>query len=436
MKKRIISLILVLAMSLIALVSCGYSFAKSDLSSYATLSDEDKAALLKKLENIIIKDGDFTTDPATRENKVMDTIYSAFANAAKDDEKKTAGTPGARDIIYYCYYVTGDFKVSEDSEETVTAILFASSMKQSSAVSLQLGASDISEDAVKSAIAAAIGSFDFTDKAYTSVVSGKALEGQLAYVTYTTSYTPDGQTTPKNTTYTNQPIVIGKPAAEGEEVADFASFLAGQSIATKIDKKPVFTENGVEVTYSNITINWISKGDEIISFNDVTYTDSKKVTDTTGTSRELKNVNLTYHVFPVGFQSVSEFSAKNLFDVILGKDVTAEVLYGVLFGKEYTGLDEKEDADKIAERTAMLEKYKVDGDALEVVITKLATLYKEMGEAETALEKAKENVTKAKEAEDSAKKKVDDAGDAATQAQKDALTKATEAREKAEKAET
>lgn len=436
MKKRIISLILVLAMSVIALASCGYSFAKSDLSSYATFTDADKADLLKKLESIIIKDGDFTTDPAKRENKVMDTIYSAFANAAKDDEKKTTGVPGARDLIYYCYYVTGDFKVSEDSEETVTAILFASTMKQSSAVSFQLGASDISEDAVKSAIAAAIGSFDFTDKAYTSIVSGKTVEGQIAYVTYTTSYTPEGQTTPKNTVYTNQPIVIGKPVKGEEEPADFASFLSGQSIATKLDKKPVFTEGDLEVTYSNITINWVSKGDEVINFNDVTYTETKKVTDTTGTSRDLKNVNLTYHIYPVSYQSVAEFSAQNLFDVILGKDVTAEVIYGVLFGREYTGLDEKKDADKIAERVELLKDYKTaDGEDLEMVITKIATLYKEMDEAETSLEKAKEALTKAKDAEETAKKKVEDAGEEATEAEKNALTKATENREKAEAAE-
>ena len=45
MKKRIIGLILVVAMLTLSLVSCGYSFAKDDLTAYATFSAENKAAI-------------------------------------------------------------------------------------------------------------------------------------------------------------------------------------------------------------------------------------------------------------------------------------------------------------------------------------------------------------------------------------------------------
>ena len=47
MKKRIISLILVIVMASLTLISCGYSYAKDDMSQYASFETIDafKAAL-------------------------------------------------------------------------------------------------------------------------------------------------------------------------------------------------------------------------------------------------------------------------------------------------------------------------------------------------------------------------------------------------------
>ena len=435
MKRRIIGLILVVAMLTLSLVSCGYSFAKDDLTAYATFSAENKAAFEEALKKILIEDGDFTTDPTTRENKVLDNIYSALANSADKTDKKSTGVPGARDLVYYCYYVTADFDGTE-------AVLYASNMNQSNAANIQLGAFDLEK--VADAVAAAVKNLDFTDKVYSVDTTGSAAEGNVVYVSYTYSYKvtgSDGVETEKSGTMTNDRIVIAAAPAEGASATSLASYLCGKEVNKSLDKTTITEEGKGAVSYSGIKINWVSKGEELTSFKDVTYADEdKNVTDTTGTSRNLKGKELTYHIYPTHFVSVPEFNATNLIDTILGEDITADIIYELLFGEEYAGLeaDNKDDEAKIAERNELVKPYITkDGEkdvTLAALIENIAKLQKEVTEAEEALEDKEEDVTEATEARDKAKDAVDKAGEAATDAQKDSLTKAETNLTKATKA--
>ena len=425
MKKRIIGLILVVAMLTLSLVSCGYSFAKDDLTAYATFSAENKAAFEEALKKIIIEDGDFTADPAKRENKVLDNIYSALAESADKADKKTTGVPGVRDLVYYCYYVTADFDGTE-------AVLYASNMNQSNAANVQLGATGLKK--VADAVATALKSLDFTDKAYSSDTTGTASEGAVVYVTYTYSYKvtgSDGVETKKEGTMTNDRIVIAAAPAEGAAATSLASYLCGKEVNKALDKTTITEEGKGEVSYSGIKINWVAKGDEVTSFDDITYADEdKNVTDTTGTSRNLKGKTLTYHIYPTHFVNVPEFTATTLIDTILGEEIEIEIIYQLLFGEEYAGLDadNKDDEAKIAERNELVKPYITkDGEkdvTLAALIETIAKLQKEVTEAEDALSKKETAVTEAEGARDKAKDAVDTAGDAATDAQKDSLTKA------------
>ena len=131
MKKRIISLILVIVMASLTLISCGYSYAKDDMSQYASFETID--AFKAALKELAIEDGDYTTDPETREKKVIDSIYSELASVAKNaGEKKYEGTVGAHDLFYYNYYCTAEI-------DGKTLTFFASSMKSDSPLNVQLG---------------------------------------------------------------------------------------------------------------------------------------------------------------------------------------------------------------------------------------------------------------------------------------------------------
>ena len=82
MKKRIVAFVLLIVMSVLALVGCSGSYDCAEVDfvkeGYATF---DSAAFEKGLKNIVIEDGDFTTNKETRAKKLSETIYEAVANA-------------------------------------------------------------------------------------------------------------------------------------------------------------------------------------------------------------------------------------------------------------------------------------------------------------------------------------------------------------------
>lgn len=387
MTRRIIGLILVVVMLTLSLVSCGYSFEKDDLSAYATLTEEQKTALLEKIKKITIEDGDFKLDAAEREKRVLDSVYEALASASEDKTQNTKGVPGVRDLVYYCYYVTAEF-------DGTTELFNTSYMKQSSAVSVQLGKTGL--EGVAAEVARLFGGYDFTDAVYTSSVSGKTKADDKAYVSYTVTETVDGkaQTSKK----VNAPIIIAAAPAEGTEPASFESYLCGKSIATAIKESK--TINGL--TYSDVTINWVSTGENFEkTFTEVTYTEDKNVTNTNNVSRNLKDKALTYHIFPVHFVKVPEYTGANIVNILLGEEINEDAIYEMLFGEEWAGLDEEEDKEKIEERAEKLLNYKTTGETsltIADLVDKILNTYTEEKELQESYDAAVEDLSDLKAA--------------------------------------
>ena len=406
MKKRIVSMLLVLVMLSLTLVGCGYSMAEDDLSKYATFSAENKAAFEEALKNLVIEDGDFTTDSATRQKKVMETIYASFASNAKAEDAKTEGVPGAHDLVKYCYYMT----VVIDGQERIFS---ASTMNPASAAQLQVGA-DYSESSASAAVIAVLSALDFKDKTYSIVQStDKAAKGDVAFVTYKYSYTvtENGAEIEKTGTVTYDRIVIDAAPAEGADPTSLASYLAGQTIGVTVGDKTITEEGKGAVKYSSIKINWVGKGAEATSFKDVTYKAETKLKDVTGTEYDLNDKEITYHIYPINYTPVKEYTPANLIE-LLGANISVDALYAYILGSKYAGLDKNNDDDKakIEERAEILKKYKTsDGKTLEDLATSLAKVFDlinnettgslaALKKAETAKKNAEETLKKAEEA--------------------------------------
>lgn len=437
MKKRIISLILVIVMASLVLISCGYSYSKDDMSQYVTFSEADLAAFKESLGKLNIEDGDYTTDPEVRTKKVIDSIYSELASVAKNGEKKTEGTLGEHDLFYYNYYCTAEF-----DGQTVT--FYTSNMKSDSAVNVQLGMQDASE--LAALIGAAIAGVDIKDKVYSSEVNGSVKEGDVVFVTYTVSQKVEVKdengnvqkdengnpvTKEEKTKVTNERLVLVKDSsvlvnhllgvtAEGEEKKSPAT------INTKVDD--FTTANGVG--YSEIKVDWCGNGEALTSVKYTPYTETRKVTDTNGVERDLKDKELTYYIYPAYYYSVEEFNALNLINSIFGADITAEGVVGVIVDGY---IDMTED-----EKKAAIDGFNTTGAdgktvTLEYICKKLATLQGDLDKAKTAYDKAVDDLEKAQTTYDEAKAKVDAAGEGATDAQKDTLDKASKKLEEAKK---
>ncbi len=403
MKRRIIGTVLVVVMLVLSLASCGYSLKDDDMSKYATLSEADKDAFLKALEKITVEDGDFTTDPETRKNKVMDFIYAnIMASAADTSVQKTEGVPGSRDKVYYCYYTTAEF-------DGKTVILETANLK-TVASSLMLGASDYDTVILKS-IASGLSGLDFKDKVYKSTTSGKAETGKYAYVscTYTYSVEEEGVKKDKTGEFVNKVFVVGNAPAKDTTATTMEAYLADKTIGTKLEKITLADETLGNVTYSDITINWTSaQVAPSFEFTDVTYTESKTFKDTEGVSRDVKDKLLKYHVFPAYYIETPVYNPTNLIDLYYGEEINADSLYAIILGEEYTNLDEKEDKEKIEERAELVKNYKTaDGDSIEAFAEKLVKLYDEIEETETARDDASTAVSEATRTRDEAQTKLD-----------------------------
>jgi len=439
MKKRIISLVLVIVMASLVLVSCGYSYAKDDMANYASF--ENIEAFKAALKELKIEDGDYTTDQTTRDNKVYDSIYSELATAAKSGEKKYEGAVGAHDLFYYTYYCTADF-------DGTTATFFTSYMKTDSALNLQFGKKTATE--LENKIIAAVNALgDLKDKVYTSDTSGTVKDGDIVFVSYKYTHQvevldKDGNvqkdengnpvTKEETVTVTNERLVLTKGAslfidhllgvyAEGETEKKAAG------IGSSATVEDFTTANGVK--YTGIKVNFRANGESLPSFTNVTFDETRTVTDTNGVSRDLKGKELTYYVYPVYYISVDEFNATNLINTIFSSNISADGL-GIVLVKGYEDMEEEE-------RKTALESYVItaaDGTktTLADICEKLATLQKDLTSAKTAYDKAVTDLETKQAAYDDAKAKADAAGEAVTEAQTDTLNKATKNLEDAQKA--
>ncbi len=439
MKRRIISSILVIVMLVLCLASCGYSYANDDkLSEYAPFTQAEMDALNKAISEIVIKDGDFTNDPVKRATKVLESINSALASVADTTDKKTEGVADAlRDIVYYCYYYTAEVNGE-------TYYFATSSMKNSDSTTskLQLGMSDY-DDEFLTALADAFKTFDFKDKVYNSIVASTetdeagnskditAKAGDLVFVTYSYKYTTtvDGASKEVSGKHAVEPMII-EAVAEGETPKTLAQFLCGKknSVTLSGDDKEFkyLNENGEEVTCSAIKIDFIADGESMFEKGDdkglpITLKEEMKAVQTTHTP---KNENgkidlpigtvLHYHVFPTHYVEVSEFTSKNVIDLIYDEKINYDTIIAVLFGEDYVGLDEEneEDKAKLDELKAKVEKYKLtEGETvttLKELVEKIAKLQEEVDAKKKAYDDAKKATETAKSAYEEAEKKITD----------------------------
>ena len=401
MKKRIISLILVVVMSVLALASCAYSYIGDDMTSYATF---DKAAFLAALAEFEVEDGDFTENAETRSQKVIDTIMASLAKKAGTDDKKTEGTVDTYDLIYYCYYVT----IGEGAEEQ---IFYTDKMKESAASSTQLGLSDYSTDFAKK-LAEAFAGFEFTaESAYKQVTDGKIKDGDKVFITYTKTYDKvdaEGATATVTENAKLHREVIN--VAENEFHKALVEYFDAESNKASVGKK--ISEIKVDTTtYTNITVNWVEQG-EAKTFTDKTYTTEKTeaptyYTGTTATKKDLKDVELTYHVYAVSYVEVADITVESIVNDIYGKSITLANIATIILGDAYTE-HEHEDGEEDNSVHKLLEetKFTVEGEeiTLEDFVKKLTSAQTKVADTKEANKAAKAKYDKAVTALEEAKK--------------------------------
>lgn len=383
--KRIIGMILVVVMLTLSLASCAYNYAEDDMTKYSTFKKDD---FVKALTELKIEDGEFTTDEETRTLKVLDAIYTALAKVADTTDKQTAGVIGAHDILHYNYYCTAVI-------DGVEHVFYASSMKESSALKFQLGLTTTT--GVSKLVEDKVAGFDFTDKNYVTSTTEKTVATDVVYVSYTYTYTKQVE---ENGTVKD--TVIEKDVAyERIDLSSshpLASKLVDKSFATKFDVSgtvntvPYGYDKAVDVTYSDVTIHWAVDSEHELTFVDKTYTkDTDKAKNIYGEEKVLKDVELTYHVFPTYYIKVAEINATNIVKEIFGKNISSTSL-PVFKGEAFESFFKTEGENKA-----------------------IADLYQPITDAQKAVDSAQK-------AYDDAKKVVDTAGENATETEKGALT--------------
>lgn len=396
MKKRIISLILVVALAVLTLVGCAYNYESADLTKFATFNTQK---FLDAIQSLKIKDADFGTDESVRADKVNDAILTTLVGLAPTD-KLTEGVPEGYDTLYYCYYCTYE-------KDGQTYYLYMTGMQESKAIKLQPGLTTNTELNEK-IIAAIKDGVDFDARVYKTSTSGKAEAGDIVVVTYQKSYV-DSDDKKITTNVTKQIITL--PSTD--EDTTFADKLIGEAVGSTLfkDADPVISEDvdGTlrDVTYTNVKIDWViddgmnsSHSSEFASVNDITYgaDDNKtKEKDIFGKEHDLTGVELTYHIFPVYYIDVEE-------------ELTAELLLKKVFASSLRVTEDTNDDGEIASsEKATLEVfddagYKNGDKTLPELIKKLIELHKDLSSKDSALSNAQSTLEEAKEAVESASK--------------------------------
>ena len=353
MKHRIIALVLALVLIGAMLTGCAYNIERDDLTQYASF---DLTAFEKKLHEIEIKDsGDYSVAEGEeadklRKQKLLETIEDALRSAvdtSKDGAKKTEGVFADRQLLSYAYYVT-----AENGK-----VYYTSNMKIASPTTLMIGS--IKDDKLVKAIGDALkeSGKDLKDCLYTTKAgtSDVAEGGKLAFVTYTREYdikAEDGSSQLKSEKVTLHPVLL--PAEANNDT--FAGQLVGKKIATALTEEIQVVETvenskhekeSVTVTYSNVKIDFVAQSMAAVDVP-YTYEDTKSATDTTGKTDSIKGVKLTYHIFPMYYYEVANYSAENILTKIYGEKLSTSTLpcftekEGDAYVYKYTGEDGKE----------------------------------------------------------------------------------------------
>lgn len=374
MKKRIISFALALVMVLLTLVGCGApSIDEVDLSEYTAFDiDEFK----KDLAKIEIEDGTYTNNLAFREIIVKESVYSSVASAiVKNESKLYKGAIGENDVVYFAYYLTDAdgtiFYFDQMDPSSITA------SSTSSAHVIQLGAVSENDDDYdfRKVLKEQLSGKDVTDAIYkvnntkNTVVEVEDGEEVKIVISYTRSYTQaaSGEEGSKDTVVKEvaayEMITLSEDLAKNN--AFIAALLAEGSVVkvgNKVTVKKTVTDDngtpddtsddttkdedvstfeveldGVKYTYENVQVKWIV--DEIGDPDFVTfkYTPFKSEGDTEkkeektpsglckdGTSVNLIDKELTYHIFPVYYYDVPEFTDDNVIAAAIIKYILAE----------------------------------------------------------------------------------------------------------------
>ena len=317
MKKRIIAFMLLIALAVGLLASCGYSYSEDDMSNYVATSYEDIAKALLKLE---IKDGDYTTDPDTREKKLKDALLTAYSLLG---EKKTEGTAGDGDAVYFYYFAVdqdglpeGELTALANNPEALAANTFFASNMTGNALEVLLGLNIVKDKTFEKAFLEAWANANFTfsetkevevedddattddsddattgdgtqttdattddsndtttdttDKTTEIVLgnnydrltssSNKVKDGNVIYVTYTKSWTEvdaEGVSKKHTETYTNMRLWVGSNSDE-YTVALFNSF-KDKGVGSVSDFSLPKGDVKGYYSFTNVKINWIVK---------------------------------------------------------------------------------------------------------------------------------------------------------------------------------
>ena len=363
MKKRIISLILVVAMALLTLASCGFNYSNEKMGNYATF---DAAVFKDKIAALKIDDGEFSQADATkRENMVMDAIWAAIAGKAdttdklvgkvddpETDEDEAEEAIGEHDLVYYCYYVTA----TVDGKEYM---FLTKNMKTDAASKVQLGKLVFTEEeALDEKILEAIKGFTFTeDGAYAQVSSGTITADQYVYVSYVRTHeetNAEGVVTKIVETVTDERVQVGK----GDD-SEFTKLLEGKSIGSaEITGITEVTIGDVKYTYDDVYVKYAEKsGTEFTvkhtPYDKEDYPDGKKEdatyykgSDSSAKQIDLAGVELTYHIFPAHYVKVADYTAETILNDVLGTGVSIDIISKVVFGNDYLKFLEEDHAEE------------------------------------------------------------------------------------------
>ena len=252
MKKRIISLILVVAMAFLTLTGCAYNYAKDDMSKYATL---DPQKFYDALQALVITDGDFGTNEEDRAVKVQDAIAQAILKVTDTTEKVFAGNVEKYDALYFCYYAT-------DAEGNV---FYASKMDETKPTNIQIGLTTL--EGLNKAISAAIPAEDIANYIYSTSSANVVGKGDVISLSYTKTW-KEGEET-KTETKSNTYFTVG----ENDKLAEA---LIGKQVGVAYNGIEI-TEGEIACTYNDVKVESIVKDNSTIKVADgdvayLTYT--------------------------------------------------------------------------------------------------------------------------------------------------------------------
>lgn len=428
MKTRIIALVLTVVMTLLALVSCGgsFNFAEEDLTTYA---DFDYAAFMAALQKLEIEDSDYTTNTEIREQKQLEAIYdkivAAIIKNSYESDKKTEGTLGAGDVLYFVYYAvdekTGNvYYTSEMKDSSITATAtkedhvinlgnvddedeFMSLIKENIVegdlkdfVYNMLTADEIKAEAKKTLLAEkADATADEITAAQKAAI--KVKEGQTIVISYTRTYEAENSESAISTTIETANYVT---ITLDKNNPFHAKFLEEKSVAEvggtlevydaekdKTVTEFTLTEDEVEYKYSKVKILWLveSAGAPVATFKYTPYTSTQKVTPDNLTSsgkQDLKDVELTYYVYPsyaLSAPATNEISVMDILVHLYGKSLTS-TSFELFENEEYKNGDQK-----LADLAKEIAKIYGGTDATYYAEgTELKTLHKAHADAKTA----------------------------------------------------